>query len=71
MRRGWSEIVTGDKLRTIAEDLPDTYGLRVLDSFQLAVALVWCKAKAKGRLFVCNDEHLIEAAQKAGFTMKP
>lgn len=71
MRRGWREIVTGDKLQSIAEDLPDTHGLRALDSFQLAAALVWCKGKAKGRLFVCDDERLIEAAQKAGFTIKP
>lgn len=71
MRRGWHEIVTGDKLRSIAEDLPDTYGLRALDSFQLAAALVWCKEKPKGRLFICDDARLIEAAQKAGFTIKP
>lgn len=51
MRRGWREIVTGDKLRSVAEDFPDTYGLRALDSFQLAAALVWCKGKANGRLF--------------------
>ncbi len=71
MRRGWREIVTGDKLQSVAEVLPDTYGLRALDSFQLAAALVWCKGKANGRLFVCDDERLIEAAQKAGFKIKP
>lgn len=71
MRRGWREITTGDKLRSIAEDLPDTYGLRALDSFQLAAALVWCKEKPRGRLFVCDDERLIEAAQIVGFTIKP
>jgi hypothetical protein len=69
MRRSWHEIITGDKMRLIAEDLPDTYGLRALDSFQLAAALVWCKEKPKGRLFICDDERLIEAAIKAGFTV--
>jgi len=69
MRRGWSEIITGDKLHLIAENLPDTYGLRALDSFQLAAALVWCKGKPKGRLFICDDERLTEAALKAGFTV--
>lgn len=71
MRRGWREIITGDKLHTIAAALPDTYSLRALDSFQLAAALVWCKEKPKGRLFVCDDARLNEVAQKAGFTIKP
>ncbi len=70
MRRGWHEIISSEKMRLIAEDLPDTYGLRALDSFQLAAALVWCKEKPKGRLFVCVDIRLSEAAQKAGFTVK-
>lgn len=51
MRRIWREIITGDKLRFIAEELPDTYGLQALDSFQLAAALVWRKEKPKGKLF--------------------
>jgi predicted nucleic acid-binding protein len=71
MRRGWREIITGDKLHTIAAELPDTCSLRALDSFQLAAALVWCKEKPKGRLFICDDMRLSEAAQKAGFTIKP
>lgn len=70
MRCQWREITTGDKLHLIAEDLPDAYGLRALDSFQLSAALVWCKEKPKGRLFVCDDVRLIEAAQKVGFTVK-
>lgn len=71
MRRQWREIVTSEKLRLIAEDLPDSYGLRALDSFQLAAALVWCKEKPKGRLFFCDDIRLSEAGRKAGFTVKP
>ncbi len=70
MRRGWREIITGDKLHSIAAELPDTCGLRALDSFQLAAALVWCKEKPKGRLFICDDARLSEAAQKVGFTIK-
>lgn len=69
MRRGWREIVSSDKLQLIAEELPDTFGLRALDSFQLAAALIWCREKPKGRLFVADDERLNEAAQKAGFTI--
>ncbi len=71
MRRQWREIVTSDKLRSIAEDLPDSYGLRALDSFQLAAALVWCKEKPGGRLFICDDARLSEAAEKNGFIVKP
>lgn len=71
MRRQWREIVTSEKLRSIAEGLPDNYGLRALDSFQLAAALVWCKEKPKGRSFICDDIRLSEAARKAGFTVKP
>lgn len=70
MRNGWREIITSEKMRLIAEDLPDTYGLRALDSFQLAAALIWCQEKPKGRLFICDDARLSEAAQKAGFTIK-
>jgi hypothetical protein len=71
MRLGWREIVTGEKLRLIAEGLPDTYGLRALDSFQLAAALVWCKEKPRGRVFICDDVRLIDAARKVGFKIKP
>lgn len=70
MRRQWREIITGDKLYSIAAELPDTYGLRALDSFQLAASLVWCKEKPKGRLFICDDTRLSEAAQKVGFSIK-
>ena len=66
----WREISASEKVREIAEDLPDTYGLKALDSFQLAAALVWCNEKPKGRLFICDDTRLGEAAQRAGFKVK-
>lgn len=71
MRRKWSEIVPSENVRELAENLPDIYGLRTLDSCQLAAALVWCGGKPKGRLFVCDDIKLAEAARKAGFSVKP
>lgn len=71
MRRKWGEIVPSEKMRDLAETLPDTYGLRALDSCQLAAALVWCNEKPKGRIFVCDDLKLTEAARKAGFSIKP
>jgi len=57
------------RVREIAETLPQIYGLRVLDSFQLAAALVWCKEKLRNRPFVCYDDKLAKAAEKAGFTV--
>ena len=71
MRQQWRELTPSEKLRDIAETLPDSYGLTSLDSFQLAAALVWCKEKPKGRIFICDDLRLNEAARKAGFTIKP
>ena len=70
MRNQWHEISPSEKVREIAETLPDLYGLRALDSFQLAAALVWCSEKPRGRIFVCDDARLIEAAKKIGFTVK-
>ncbi len=71
MRRKWAEIVPSEKMREIAEMLPDAYGLRALDSCQLAAALVWCNEKPNGRLFVCDDPKLSEAARKSGFSVEP
>lgn len=71
LREQWREITPSDKLRDIAETLPDIYGLRALDSFQLTAALVWCNEKPKNRVFICHDDKLMKAAQKAGFTVKP
>jgi hypothetical protein len=67
MRDQWREIAPSDKLRSLAETLPDAYGLLALDSFQLAAALVWRKETPKGRVFVCADRNLANAAQRAGF----
>ena len=71
IRRKWAEIVPSEKVRRIAENLPDAYGLRALDSCQLAAALVWCNEKPSGRFFVCDDSKLSIAAQKMGFFIKP
>jgi hypothetical protein len=51
--------------------LPDAYGLRALDSFQLAAALVWCNEKPKSGVFVCDDPKLSVAARTVGFTVVP
>lgn len=66
MRPQWREITPSDKLRDFAENVPEVYGVKSLDAFQLAAALVWCNEKT----FVCDDVQLSEAARKAGFTVK-
>ncbi|MEJ7713810.1 MAG: type II toxin-antitoxin system VapC family toxin [Pyrinomonadaceae bacterium] len=71
LRQEWREITASDKTRSIAEGLPDTYGLRALDSFQLAAALVWCGEQTNNRVFVCDDSKLSVAAQIVGFTVVP
>ena len=70
-RASWVEVLPSERVREIAETLPEQYGLRALDSFQLAAALVWCKEQPRGRLFVCCDVRLTEAATKAGFDVLP
>ena len=56
-----------ERIIELANDLPAHYGLRALDSFQLAAALVWCQEKPRRRPFVTADERLAKAAEKAGF----
>lgn len=67
----WREIQPTEKVRRIAGNLIETENLRTLDSLQLAGALVWCFEKPKGRIFVCCDDKLSEAARKIGFTVLP
>lgn len=67
----WREIRPIEKVRELAKNLIETENLRTLDALQLASALVWCFEKPKGRIFVCCDEKLSEAARKIGFTVLP
>lgn len=71
LRQEWREMMPSDKVRSLAEGLPDAYGLRALDSFQLAAALVWCNEKPKNRVFVCDDSKLSVVAQTVGFSVVP
>jgi hypothetical protein len=56
-------------VREIARDLPSAYGLRAMDSFQLAAALVWCREKPRNRPFITADIDLSNAATQAGFSV--
>jgi hypothetical protein len=69
LRRSWVEVEPSERLRDIAETLPERYGLRGFDSLQLAAALVWCKEKPRQRPFASFDQQLAHAAAKAGFNV--
>jgi hypothetical protein len=58
-----------DRVREIARGLPGAYGLRAMDSLQLAAALVWCQEKPHNRLFITADIDLSNAATQAGFSV--
>lgn len=69
LRRSWAEVLPTERLRSLAEDLPDQHGLRAADAFQLAAAVIWCKERPQKRPFVCFDRRLAEAADRLGFAV--
>lgn len=71
LRVAWDEILPTEKVRALAEDMPDTHGIRAADAAQLAAALIWCRERPKQRPFVCLDERLGTAATALGFTVRP
>jgi len=52
-----------------AVELPEKFGLRSLDAFQLASALVWCRERPRNRPFVTADGRLGGAAESVGFEL--
>jgi predicted nucleic acid-binding protein len=71
LRSSWLEVLPTERVRGLAEALPDQLRLRALDSLQLAAALVWCREHPRKRLFVCCDQPLAEAAARTGFDVSP
>jgi len=67
----WDEILPTEKVRSLAEDLPDAHGVRAADASELAAALVWCRERPKQRPLVCFDERLRTAATALGFSVRP
>lgn len=66
----WNEILPSGEVRKTAERLLRTHQLRAADALQLASALVWCGAYASGRVFICADTRLADAADdKEGFNV--
>ena len=71
LRVAWDEILPTQKVRSLAEDLPDAHNIRAADAAQLAAALVWCRERPKQRPLVCFDERLRTAAIALGFSVRP
>ena len=65
----WSIVDFEKRSVELARSFPIKYGLKALDSLQLAAALVWRKEIPKNRDFVCGDARLLKAAESAGFTI--
>lgn len=67
LERDWTTVGEHGRIIELARTLPAVYGLKAMDSLQLAAALVWCKEFPKDKFFVSADERLSVAAEKAGF----
>ena len=71
LRVAWNEILPTERVRSLAEELPDEYAVGAADAAQLAAALVWCRERPRQRPFVCFDERLTSAASALGFSVRP
>ncbi len=69
LRRSWAEVLPTERLRALAEELPDQHRLRAADTFQLAAAVIWCKERPQRRPFVSFDRRLADAAERLGFAV--
>lgn len=66
----WREILPTDSLRELACVQLERFPIRAADALHLGAALIWCSQKPRGRVFVCNDLRLGDAARQAGFTVE-
>lgn len=67
--RGAKPIEPSASLLQVATDLPETYSLRAMDTFQLAAALSWCSGRPRNRPFISADRRLSDAVSDAGFNV--
>ncbi len=67
----WSEVQPVPLVRERAVRLLALHDLRAAAALQLAAALVWAEEQPAGRVFVCLDARLREAAWREGFTVLP
>ena len=66
----WREILPSETLRELACVQLERFPIRAADALQLSAALIWCNQKPRGRVFVCSDLRLGDAARRAGFTVE-
>lgn len=67
----WTEVLPGERLRSIAGRILATHSLRAADALQLAAAVVWADGDESTCTFVCLDVRLRSAARAEGFTVLP
>ncbi|HEX5082791.1 MAG TPA: type II toxin-antitoxin system VapC family toxin [Blastocatellia bacterium] len=65
----WVEIQPSEEVRQVAERLLKLHSLRAADSMQLSAALIWSNHHPNGKVFICDDAKLLEAAEKEGFNV--
>ena len=63
----WSEILSSDSVRNLAQRILRTHSLRAADSLQLAAAIVAAEHTPRSLEFVCLDVQLAGAANREGF----
>ncbi|MDO9558191.1 MAG: type II toxin-antitoxin system VapC family toxin [Syntrophales bacterium] len=71
MSEAWSEVLPGEKIRSIAARLLMTHPLRAADALQLAAAIIWADESETACRFICLDKRLRYAARKEGFSVLP
>ena len=67
MENRWIEVQPTEALRSEAEGLLTRFPLRAADALQLAAAMTWALDRPQGRVFICGDTQLLEAARGLGF----
>ena len=67
LRKVWSEMAPTEILRDQAEMLLARFPLSAADALQLAAAMTWTSGHPRGRVFICGDARLLDAAEQLGF----
>jgi predicted nucleic acid-binding protein len=67
LRKGWSELAPTEAMRDEAETLLARFPLSAADALQLAAAMTWTGGHPRGRVFICGDARLLDAAHLLGF----
>jgi hypothetical protein len=70
LQDSWFEVVPSDPVREHARQLLRIYPIRGADALQLAAAFVWSNGLPGGRVLVCGDARLANAAESLGFDVR-